>query len=56
MQLLLDKCANVNLTGGEYGCALQAASDSGHENIVQLLLAKGAVFTGIIFEETEELD
>ena len=42
VQLLLAEDADVNLTGGYYGCALQAASANGHDNIVQLLLAKGA--------------
>ena len=34
------KGADVDLTGGEYGSALQAASSRGHEDIVQILLAK----------------
>ena len=42
VQFLLAKGADVNLIGGEYGCALQAASAKGHDSIVQLLLAKGA--------------
>ena len=42
VQLLLDKGADVNLTGVFYGCALDVASAKGHENIVQLLLDKGA--------------
>ncbi|PSN59252.1 hypothetical protein BS50DRAFT_475913, partial [Corynespora cassiicola Philippines] len=41
-KLLLDKGANVNAEGGEYGNALQEASDRGHKEIVQLLLDKGA--------------
>ena len=32
----------MNAQGGEYGNALQAASDSGHKEIVQLLLDTGA--------------
>ena len=36
------KGADINLTCGEHICALQAASASNHENIVQLLLANGA--------------
>ncbi len=42
VELLLDQDADVNLTGGRYDCALQAASAKGHENIVQLLLDKDA--------------
>ena len=42
VQLLLANGADVNLTGGCYGCAIQAASAKGHENIVKLLLAKDA--------------
>jgi ankyrin repeat protein len=38
----LDKGADVNAQGGEYGNALQAASSRGHQEIVQLLLDKGA--------------
>lgn len=42
VQVLLEKGAEVNAQGGEYGNALQAASWGGHEKIVQLLLASGA--------------
>lgn len=42
VQLLLDKGAEVNAEGGEYGNALQAASRNGHEAVVRLLLDKGA--------------
>ncbi|EWY85855.1 hypothetical protein FOYG_12954 [Fusarium oxysporum NRRL 32931] len=44
MQLLLNKGADVNAQGGEYGNALQAASASleGDLEVVQLLLDKGA--------------
>ena len=42
MQLLLNKGAEVNAQGGEYGNALQVASSRGHTEIVQLLLNKGA--------------
>ena len=38
----LDRDMDVNKTGGLFGSALQAASFSGHTNIVQLLLASGA--------------
>ncbi|CAI9635606.1 unnamed protein product [Alternaria burnsii] len=41
-KLLLDKGADVNAQGGEYGNALQAASAGGHEQIVKTLLNKGA--------------
>jgi ankyrin repeat protein len=40
--LVLEKGADVNAQGGEYGNALQAASKAGHQPIVQLLLEKGA--------------
>ena len=42
VKLLLDKGADVNAQGGEYGNALHAASVAGHEAIVKLLLNKGA--------------
>ncbi|KAJ6088033.1 hypothetical protein N7499_004215 [Penicillium canescens] len=44
VQLLLEKGAEVNTHGGEYGNALQAASFRGHNKVVQLLLEKGAQF------------
>jgi hypothetical protein len=34
--------AHVNAQGGEYSNALQAASIGSHENVVEMLLAKGA--------------
>ncbi len=40
--MLLNKGAEVNAQGGEYGNALQAASSGGHEKVVQTLLNKGA--------------
>jgi ankyrin repeat protein len=40
--VLLERGADVNAQGGQYGNALQAASDSGHEEIVQVLLERGA--------------
>ncbi|PYH43034.1 ankyrin repeat domain-containing protein, partial [Aspergillus saccharolyticus JOP 1030-1] len=42
VQLLLKEGADVNMQGGRYGNALQAASARGHTEIVQLLLRKGA--------------
>ncbi|RMZ87128.1 hypothetical protein DV736_g5644, partial [Chaetothyriales sp. CBS 134916] len=42
VQMLLEKGADVNAQGGEYGNALQAASYRGHETVVQMLLEKGA--------------
>jgi ankyrin repeat protein len=42
VRLLLDKGADINVQGGDYGNALQAASANGHEMIVRLLLDKGA--------------
>ena len=41
MQLLLAKGADVNLRGGFYDCAIQAALAGDHDNIVQFLPAKG---------------
>ncbi|KAE8823749.1 hypothetical protein PTNB73_10123 [Pyrenophora teres f. teres] len=41
-RLLLDKGADVNAQGGDYGNALQAASYQGHEQVVKTLLDKGA--------------
>jgi hypothetical protein len=38
VQMLVDAGAYVNAQGGEYGNALQAASDGGHETVVQILL------------------
>ncbi|KAJ5136783.1 NACHT nucleoside triphosphatase [Penicillium atrosanguineum] len=38
----IDKGADINAQGGEYGNALQAASSEGHQEIVKLLLDKGA--------------
>ena len=40
--MLLDKGAEVNAQGGWYGNALQAASEGGHEKVIQMLLDKGA--------------
>ncbi|KAF1955322.1 ankyrin, partial [Byssothecium circinans] len=42
VKLLLNKDADVNAQGGEYGNALQVASSRGHEQIVKLLLDKDA--------------
>jgi hypothetical protein len=41
VRLLLDKGADVNSQGGEYGNALQAALAYSHEVVVRLLLDKG---------------
>ena len=43
VQILLNKKADVNAQGGEYGNALQAASLNGNDKMVQLLLSHGAV-------------
>ena len=40
--MMLKKGADVNAQGGEYGNALQAASVRGHDQVVQMLLEKGA--------------
>jgi ankyrin repeat protein len=42
VNLLLEKGADVNAQGGEYGNALPAASFGGHEAIANLLLENGA--------------
>jgi hypothetical protein len=42
VQLLLDKGADVNAQGGEYGNALQAAFNRGHDKLVATLFKKGA--------------
>ena len=42
MQILLEKGADVNMQGSEYSNALQAASQGGHEKLVEILLEKGA--------------
>ncbi|KAH7201287.1 hypothetical protein DER44DRAFT_783756 [Fusarium oxysporum] len=42
MQLLLDKGADANAQGGQYGNALQAASSNGKLDAVQLLNLNGA--------------
>ena len=41
-QMLVEKGADVNAQGGDYGNALQAASVGGHQAVVQMLLEKGA--------------
>ena len=42
VRLLLDKGANVDIQGGKYGNALQAAASEGFVEVVRLLLDKGA--------------
>ncbi|KUL90511.1 hypothetical protein ZTR_00271 [Talaromyces verruculosus] len=42
IQLLLERGADVNSQGGEYGNALQGAAREGHFGVVQLLIEKGA--------------
>ena len=37
VELLLDKGADVNVQGGGYGNAQQAASVGGHEKVVELV-------------------
>jgi ankyrin repeat protein len=45
VKLLVDKGADVNAQGGVHSNALQAASLRGHEQVVKLLVDKGAVKT-----------
>ena len=40
--MLLDAGANINAQGGYWGNALQAASEQGQYQVVQMLLEKGA--------------
>ncbi|KAJ6530036.1 ankyrin repeat-containing domain protein [Mycena vulgaris] len=42
VRFLIEKGADVNAPGGQYGSALQAASSHGHEAIVRQLIEKGA--------------
>ena len=42
VKVLLDKGADINAKGGQFGNALQAASLRGHEKVVETLLGKGA--------------
>ena len=42
VMILLDAGADVNAQGRVYGSALHAASRSGHEKVVQMLLDAGA--------------
>ncbi|KAK7213864.1 hypothetical protein V2G26_021042 [Clonostachys chloroleuca] len=42
VQLLLDRGADVNVSGGFFGNALQAAARGGYSSIVDLLLVRGA--------------
>ena len=42
MKVLLENGADINARAGYYQTALIAACDSGHEQIVKLLLEKGA--------------
>jgi ankyrin repeat protein len=39
---LLEQGADLNLSGGKYGNALQAAAYKGHEAVVRLLIERGA--------------
>jgi ankyrin repeat protein len=43
VELLLEKGANINVQGGQYGSALQAALFGGWEGLVKLLIDKGAI-------------
>lgn len=43
MRLLVEKGVDVNAQGGLYENALQATSYRGHEQIVRLLVEKGAL-------------
>ena len=43
MKLLIEKGADVNTLGGEYGSALDAASNEGHEAIEKMLINNGVL-------------
>ena len=43
MKLLIEKGADLNAEGGEYGSALCAASNEGHEAIEKMLINNGAL-------------
>ncbi|KAJ6580363.1 ankyrin repeat-containing domain protein, partial [Mycena vulgaris] len=45
VRFLIEKGADVNGEGGNYGTALQAASAGGHEPVVRFLIEKGADMT-----------
>jgi hypothetical protein len=40
VQILLEAMADVNVQGGEYGYALQAASEDGHEKVMSGALCR----------------
>ena len=46
--MLLDAEADVNAQGGDYGNALLAASEGGHEKVVQMLLDAEADVNALI--------
>jgi ankyrin repeat protein len=52
--LLLEKGADVNAQGGDYGNALHAASNRGHDSVVTLLLEKGlmSMHKGLLWQCT----
>ena len=43
VKLLIEKGADVNTLGGEYGSALYAASNEGHEAIEKMLINNGVL-------------
>jgi hypothetical protein len=49
--LILRTCTDRILEGGKYGTALQAASETGHLDIIKMLLAAGADpnIEGVVF-------
>jgi ankyrin repeat protein len=42
VRLLLERGANVNARGGQYGCALHTALAKRNEKLAQLLIKSGA--------------
>ena len=53
VHLLLDKGAHVNAQGGyTYSNALEAASRNGRDEVVQLLLDKGAVLDAKLLKQS----
>ncbi|KAK0371993.1 hypothetical protein CLIM01_10643 [Colletotrichum limetticola] len=51
VKLLLERGADVNARGGQYGHALYAASEEGYLEIAQLLLEKGADIDACGYED-----
>jgi ankyrin repeat domain-containing protein 50 len=53
VQMLMDAGADVHAQGGRYSNALQAASERGHDKVVQMLIDAGAVEREHRIEDSE---